>query len=150
MDGIFDRPLGQRHIRRRDDRAKRQNLARHAGAARDLLGFAVKVDGWTLFDRAPAVQLPSSADAVWPELAQSPSADVWQETWRDWCRQRQMPAGEVESCTLTFQAPRLEIQAPSRLVQRLQSAKSDLFKGEAWHLVGDGYTRIAAQLFMRT
>ena len=35
VDGIFDRPLGQGHIRRGDDRAKRQDLARHERAARD-------------------------------------------------------------------------------------------------------------------
>jgi hypothetical protein len=42
------------------------------------------------------------------------------------------------------------VQAPPRLVQRLQAAKSDLFKGDAWLLVGDGYFRAAAQLVIRT
>jgi hypothetical protein len=55
----------------------------------------------------------------------------------------------VETCSLAYQPPRLEVQAPPRLVQRLQAAKSDLFKGEAWILVGDGYLRTAVQLAIR-
>ena len=35
MDGVFHRSLGQEHIRRRDDRTKRQDMARHARATRD-------------------------------------------------------------------------------------------------------------------
>jgi hypothetical protein len=120
-----------------------------AGAAKELLGFAVKVDGWTLFDRTPVLRLPAAAHEIWPETMAEPPVTLWQETWRDWCRQRQMPVNEVESCSLVYHAPRLEVNAPSRLVQRLQAVKSDLFKGEAWILVGEGYTRIAAQLNMR-
>jgi len=132
------------------DRPERSLLALvHAGTSKELLGFGVKVDGWTLYDRTPALRLPISAD-IWPEVAHEPTANIWQEAWRSWCRQRQLPANEVESCNLSFHAPRLEVQAPSRLVQRLQAAKSDLFKGEAWILVGDGYNRIAAQLAMQT
>jgi len=132
------------------DRPERVLLALiRAGAAGELLGFAIKVDGWLLFDRTPAVRLPQGADRVWPDLAQAPPIGVWQETWRDWCRQRQMPASEVDNCTLTFHAPRLEVQAPSRLMQRLHASRSDLFKGETWLLVGDGYTRLAAQLTIR-
>ena len=41
LDGLFDRPVGRRHVRRRHDRTERQDVARHArparhrGAARD-------------------------------------------------------------------------------------------------------------------
>lgn len=113
----------------------------------EVLGFAVKVDGWTLFDRAPVLRLPSAA--LFPELAQSCPMLVWQEAWRGWCKQRNLPANEVEICALHQQGSRLEVQAPPRLVQRLQAAKSDLFKGDAWILVGDGYLRTAVQLVMR-
>jgi hypothetical protein len=116
---------------------------------KEVQGFAVKVDGWTLYDRAPVLRLAAPADALWPALAQPPPMHVWQEAWRSWCKQRQLPTNEVEICALTYQPPRLEVQAPNRLVQRLQAAKSDLFKGEAWLLAGDGYMRTAAQLQIR-
>jgi len=122
-------------------------LANSAGAA-EMLGFAVKIDGWTLCDQTPALRLP--APAIFPELAPSVSAEAWHEAWRSWCRQRQLPMNEVEACAITYRAPRLEVQPPPRLLQRLQAAKSDLFRGDAWLLVGDGYVRQAAQLTVVT
>jgi hypothetical protein len=110
------------------DRPERVLLALVLTATKERLGFAVKVDGWTLHDRTAALRL----GADFPELAPEPSMSVWQE-----------------SCTLAYHAPRLEVQAPPRLVQRLQAAKSDLFKGDAWLLVGDGYVRTATQLALR-
>ncbi len=126
------------------DRPERALLALILTAAKELVAFAVKVDGWTLHDKAAALRLGGC-----PELAPEPAAAIWQEAWRDWCRQKQLPLSEVESCTLSHQAPRLEVHAPPRLVQRLQAAKSDLFKGDAWLLVGDGYVRTATQLAVR-
>jgi len=133
----------------RPERVLLVSILAGAGEREELLCFAVKVDGWTLFDRTPVVRLPASARAPWPELESDPTSTIWQEAWSSWCRQRQMPANEVEICSLTYRAPRLEVQAPPRLVQRLQAAKSDLFKGEAWLLVGEGYSRTAAQLVVR-
>jgi hypothetical protein len=127
------------------DRPERVLLALVAVGA-ELFGFAVKVDGWTLFDRQPVLRQPM-LECTW--LPAEPAPSVWQETWRNWCRQRQLPSTEVESCTVTYRPPRLEVQAPGRLVQRLQAARSDLFKGEAWLLVGDGYLRPAVQLAAR-
>ncbi len=115
----------------------------------ELLGFTAKVDGWTLHDRAPVLRVPFPIGTIWPEIAIEPATSVWQDAWRSWCRQRQLPANEVDSCTFSYRAPRLEIQAPPRLVQRLHAAKSDLFKGEAWLLVGDGYCRTAVQLAVK-
>ena len=120
-----------------------------AGSDKEMLGFAVKVEGWTLFDRVPIVRLPDPTSPLWPELAQPLPGSIWQEAWRSWCRQRQLPTNEVEICALNYHAPRLDVQAPGRLMQRLQAAKSDLFKGDAWLLVGEGYLRTAAQLAVR-
>jgi len=117
--------------------------------SQELLGFAVKVDGWTLYDRDPILRVPVAARSNWSDLAQEIPLAVWQDAWRSWCRQRQLPTNEVDACTLTHRAPRLEVQAPPRLVQRLHAAKSDLFKGEAWLLVGDGYLRTAALLVIK-
>lgn len=129
------------------DRPERALLALVQSAAKERLGFAVKIDGWTLHDKAAALRLGPAAAC--PELAPEPAAAVWQEAWRDWCRQKQLPTSEVDSCTLAQQAPRLEVLAPPRLVQRLQAAKSDLFKGDAWLIGGDGYVRAATQLALR-
>jgi DNA-binding MarR family transcriptional regulator len=122
-------------------------LSKTAGSS-ELLGFAVKVDGWTLYDQMPVLRVPESARTALPELV-SPAAEVWQEAWRSWCRQRQLPMNEVEICVLAYHSPRLEVQPPPRLLQRLHAAKSDLFKGDAWLLVGEGYVRTAAQLAVR-
>jgi hypothetical protein len=111
----------------------------------ELHGYSVKIDGWTLNDRSPILRIGGSSE-IWPA---EPTSAIWQETWHNWCKQRPLPANEVDACSLTWHAPRLEVQAPSRLIQRLQGAKSDLFKGEAWILVGDGYVRLAAQLSAR-
>jgi hypothetical protein len=134
------------------DRPERVMLALvlvNAQGTREVQGFAAKVDGWTLFDRAPVLRVPAPAAALWPEQANEPPMTVWQDAWRNWCRQRQLPTNEVEVCALKHIAPRLEVQAPPRLVQRLQAAKSDLFKGEAWLLVGDGFLRTAVQLTIK-
>jgi hypothetical protein len=125
------------------DRPQRVMLVRIL-TSNELLGFAVKVDSWTLHDREPVLRMPGATHSA-PDVPPT----VWQDAWRSWCRQRQLPTNEVDACTLTYRAPRLEVQAPPRLVQRLQSAKSDLFKGEAWLLVGDGYRRTAALLAMK-
>ena len=37
----------------------------------------------------------------------------------------------------------------NRLIERLRAARSDVFKGEAWLLVGDGYMRTAVQLTIK-
>lgn len=140
---------GQHVILDRPERVLLVQILTDSERAKELLCFVVKVDGWMLFERTPVVRLPVSACAIWPELMHEPASAVWQEAWRSWCRQRQMPTNEVEICALTYHPPRLEVQAPSRLVQRLQAAKSDLFKGEAWLLVGDGYVRTAAFLTLR-
>jgi hypothetical protein len=127
------------------DRPERVMLAL-VQTSQEIQGLAIKVDGWTLFERTPVLRI---APSTWPELTQAPPMQVWQDAWRGWCKQRQLPTNEVEICSLSYRPPRLEVQAPPRLVQRLQAAKSDLFKGEAWLLVGEGYLRTALQLTIR-
>lgn len=131
------------------DRPERAMLAwvrTGAADASEVVAFGIKVDGWTLHDRTPALCMGSAASTVWPELDAEPPPAVLKEAWRSWCRQRQLPPNEVESCELSLQPARLDVRAPLRLIQRLQAARSDLFKGEAWILIGDGYIRSAVQL----
>lgn len=130
------------------DRPERIMLAMVLTPGLERLAFAVKVDGWALQEKTPVLRL--SAAIGCPELAPEPTAAQCQEAWRDWCRQKQLPAAEVESCVLTPRPPRLEVQMPPRLLQRLQAGKSDLFKGDAWLLIGDGYFRAATQLSPRS
>ncbi|MSQ93278.1 MAG: hypothetical protein EXR98_01835 [Gemmataceae bacterium] len=146
-DGVVD--VWQQVVVDRPERVMLALVVVNAQGTRKVLGFAVKVDGWALQDRAPVLRVPAPADSLWPEIAQQPTMPVWQDVWRSWCKQRQLPTNEVELCALSYHAPRLEVQAPPRLVQRLHAAKSDLFKGEAWLLVGDGYCRTAVQLAIR-
>jgi hypothetical protein len=133
----------QRVVVDRPERVMLVLLQVNTATGREVHGYAVKVEGWTLHDRAPVLRLPAPAEAIWPA---EPPTPVWQEAWRSWCKQRQLPANEIDACSVAYHPPRFEVQAPARLVQRLQAAKSDLSKGETWILVGDGYVRHAVQL----
>ena len=117
--------------------------------ADELLGFGVKVDGWQLNERAPALRLPFAGLGNFTDLVMEPEESIWRDAWRTWSKQRNLPANEVEACVITFVAPRVEIQAPPRLVQRLQAANNDLLKGEGWLIVGDGFIRAAAPMALK-
>ena len=78
------------------------------------------------------------------ELAVEPTKELWQQAWRNWCQPRGLPVGEIESCHLEASDLRLLIRAPARLVERLQATRSDVLKGEAWLLAGQGRVRRAA------
>jgi hypothetical protein len=113
---------------------------------RELLGFSVRVENWTLLDE-PALRLSlPPAQALWPVLRESPETGALREAWVGWCRQRSLPVGEAEACELTYQPGHLDVQAPERLLQRLRSARSDVFKGESWLLLGEGHLRPAVVL----
>jgi hypothetical protein len=114
------------------------------GEAR-LLGFVGHVPAGRL-EAEPVLDLPADAVAELPELAAVPTADEWRQAWLTWCRQRNLPPTEAEHCGLTPGPQGLEVNAPHRLVERLRQAKSDIFRGEAWVLGGDGYVRQAALL----
>ncbi len=116
----------------------------------ELIVFGVKVDGWLLNDRTPVLRLPLAALKIAPDLLREPSNADWRDAWRIWCKQRNLPANEVEASTIAFVGPRVEIQAPPRLVQRLQAANSDLLKGEAWLIVGDGFIHAVAPMILKT
>ncbi len=140
---------GQHVLLDRPERVLLVMIALGAANEQNVLGFAVKADGWTLLDRSPVLQWTGPPQPAWVEWMKEPTAAEWQESWRTWCRQKQLPTNEVEICSLNWQTPRLNVQAPPRLVQRLQAAKSELFKGDVWVLVGNGYARIGAQIALR-
>jgi hypothetical protein len=111
-----------------------------------LLGFAVHQDGWVLQVAQPAFNLAADWSEVLRECSMEPSLDAWREAWSAWCRPRDLPANDVAACQLERRDYRLLVAAPSRLVERLRAARSDVFKGESWVLAGQGRLRPAALL----
>jgi hypothetical protein len=111
-----------------------------------LLGFPARPDGWVLESREPILNLPAAARSFAPELADEPSPETWRQAWQAWCQIRQLPQADVAACQLTHAGARLRVAASQRLEQRLQTARSDIFKGDAWVLAGEGYLRPAVCL----
>jgi hypothetical protein len=110
-----------------------------------VLGFLVQAEGWTL-EREPILALAEDWEEVLPDLAVEPSSEAWRQAWQAWCQPRSLPPAEVEACRLERGDHRLVVHAPPRLIERLRAARSDAVKQEAWLLVGDGRTRLAARI----
>jgi hypothetical protein len=117
-----------------------------SAAGRHLVGFVVKIPGWSLQRQAPFLELGGEFEEVFPHLPQGLPAALWTEAWRTWCLPRGLPRAEVEDCQTDFQGHELHVLAPARLVERLKAANSDAIKGEAWLLAGTGSTRAAARI----
>jgi hypothetical protein len=114
-------------------------------ASEQLLGFAVRPEGWELAAK-PLFRLGSAWRHVFPELAEEPPADAWRQAWRAWCKPRNLPGSESDPCRFQRQHDRLHVTAPRRLIERLRAAHSDVFKGETWLLAGKGRYRAAARV----
>ena len=121
-------------------------LVEEEGRGEQLLGFAVRQEGWVLQAAAPTFTLGPDWRYLFPQLIEELSLDAWRQAWRVWCQPRGLPAAEVEACTLERQDYRLRVVAPRRLVERLRAARSDALKGEAWLLAGTGSLRSLALL----
>jgi hypothetical protein len=110
-----------------------------------LLGFAVRREGWELEAGEPVFAQPDGA-ALIADLAVEPTADDWRQAWRAWCQPRGLPTAEVEACVLEPAGWRLRVLASGKLIDRLRSARSDALKGEAWLIAGTSRLRAAARL----
>jgi hypothetical protein len=110
-----------------------------------LLVFAVRPEGWAL-EPEPLLTLAEGWEEALPDLMVEPSLEMWRQAWQAWSHPRGLPPSEVEACRLERVEYRLLIHAPQRLIERLQAARSDAIKQEAWLLGGDGRTRVAAQI----
>jgi hypothetical protein len=111
-----------------------------------LLGFAAQQEGWALQADAPAFTVAGRWDELFPELGAGPPAEAWREAWLAWCQPRGIPTAEAAACSLELHGERLRVRAPGRLIERLEAARSDAIKGEAWLLAGEGVIRRAAVL----
>jgi hypothetical protein len=112
-----------------------------------LTGFAVRPEGWILHAAVPCFTLEAAAwPDVFPELVAEPPQDMWQQAWRAWCQPRNLPAQETDACGLERAGARLRVRMSKRLADRLRALRSDIFKGEAWILAGEGPLRQAAVL----
>jgi hypothetical protein len=138
--------MWQRVVVDRPERLPAVLVRAGADAAERLLGFPVRTEGWLLQAVKPLFELGADWPEVFPDLVHEPPADAWREAWRGWCHPRNLPAAEVEASTPELHDCRLRVLAPARLLERLRSARSDVFRGEAWVLAGTGRLRRAAVL----
>jgi hypothetical protein len=130
------------------DRAERLLVVLFQGPKpkEDLLGFAIRPEGWVLNAAEPILHLPADARTVFWEQDQSAAFDLWQRAWLSWCRIRNLPLDYAQECSLALVEERLRIAAPEQLIRYLQIGKSEILKGETWLLAGEGYVRQAARL----
>jgi hypothetical protein len=115
-----------------------------------LLGFAVQTDGWVLQQQQVAFVVTADRQEVFPDLANPPGPEQWRNAWQRWCQRRGIPDVEAEQSALEHTEHRIRIRTPGRLIERLRSARSEAFKGEAWLLAGTGRIRMAAQIELRS
>jgi hypothetical protein len=111
-----------------------------------LQGFAVRQDGWELQAAQPALSLAAGWDEAFPELREDPPPEAWRQAWRAWCQPRSLPPADVQACVLERADYRLRVTATRALADRLRSTRSDVVKGTAWVLAGDGPVRPGALL----
>jgi hypothetical protein len=110
-----------------------------------LLAFPVRAENWML-DPEPILTFAGGWQEVLSDLSEEPPPEAWRQAWQAWCHPRGLPSSEVDACRLERVEHRLLVRAPRRLIERLQAARSDAIKQEAWLLAGTGRTRTAAQL----
>jgi hypothetical protein len=119
-------------------------LAPRAGGNPQLVGLAVRQDGWVLQSSEPLFTLVGGWQEIFPQLTAEPALELWRQAWRAWCEPRAIPAGEINACLVERQGERLRVRAPHHLIERLRATRSDALKGETWLLAGEGAIRTAA------
>ncbi len=120
-------------------------LTQPAPSAERLLGFAIP-DGPRLPIHRPAFSLGNDWREVLPDLEHDPPLTSWHETWMTWCSANGLAPAEAASCVLERERERLRACLPKRLVERLRTTHSEVFRNGAWVLAGTGRIRSAAVL----
>jgi hypothetical protein len=109
-----------------------------------LVAFGVKPEGWGLQTSKAIAHLPAAAGAIF--WGPDDTLDLLRRAWLSWCAVRNVPPGQAEACSFALLHERLIVSAPEPLIQFLRLGRSDIFKGDAWLLVGEGYLRQAVRL----
>jgi hypothetical protein len=111
-----------------------------------LVGFPFQPEGWSLETEEPVLALDSGWEEILGWLREEPGPEAWRAAWRQWCRQRALPAEETDTSDVTPADVVVRLRPGTHLRERLQATRSDALKGEAWLLAGAGRLRPAARV----
>ncbi len=110
------------------------------GAA--LTAFSIRPDVMGLERDRPAFTLAAGWEEVLPDLAVEPALEEWRQAWLTWCAAHGIP--EADTCAVARESLLIQVRAPKNVVERLQTARGEPLKNEAWLLAGTGRFRAAA------
>src|SRR5262249_24124513 len=108
-----------------------------------LLAFWTQPGEWALRTDRPAFRLADAWRDVFPTLETDTEVPEWGRLGQAWCQARSLPEADVERCELMVRDCRLVVQAPRRLLERLQALRSDALRGRTWLLSKEGFVRRA-------
>lgn len=112
-----------------------------------LHGFAVRLQGWVLHAAQPCFSLDDGDwESLFAEAATDPPLAAWRQAWLNWGQSRQLPASELEACSLERKGVGLRALAGKRLMDRLLATRGDALKADNWLLAGQGCARACARL----
>ena len=114
-----------------------------------LLAFAARQDGWALNSSEPLMRIADGWQDVLPSLCAAPAAESLRRAWTAWAHSRGLTDADADAAGLSLLGHCLEVQTPPSALERLKKAKSDVFKGDTWLLIGDGLIRTAVVLRLR-
>ncbi len=114
-----------------------------------LRAFSARQDGWALQTAEPLLHVAEGWEELFPTLAVEPDRNMLQKAWQAWAKSRGIGEADAAACSLALTGHRLEVHTGHNVLERLKKAKSDVFKGDAWLLIGEGHIRTAVQLQVR-
>lgn len=124
-------------------------LAPGSGEHACLLAFAARQEGWALHSVEPLLSLPEDWPESLPGLIIEPDMESLRCAWKTWAHSRGLTEADTDGATLALAGHFLDVQPASAALERLKKAKSDVFKGDTWLLIGDGLIRTAVVLRLK-
>lgn len=110
-----------------------------------VAAFPYQEHGWTLAP-TPVFDLAVGWEEVFSRLPLTPGDDELANTWQRWLAQRGMSGPVVERYRLERQGARIFVLPPNDAPDVLGGPRSDLTRGEAWLILGEGGLRRAVLL----
>lgn len=110
-----------------------------------LMLYPARQDGWSLNSTETLLRIAEWSE-LFPGLNAAPTLEQLKKAWLLWASSRGLPDTEAQACELSLAGHRLQVRAGQTIVERLKKAKSDVFKGDTWLLIGDGALRTAVLL----